>query len=297
VRKDYDHLRPHLRRQLERGVQIIREEFAKAIKGKASPKRKEGRILKIILFGSMARGTPRLDVNTGYRSDYDLLVVVSHRNLADDDWWRATTDALTFEQSLGALRHPYRPVFHDLQDVNDQLRRGRPFFVDIHRDGIVLYEFDTKELKKPGNLSKEEELEEATGYFEQWFQRSVDSSKLAAFSASEKMSNLAAFNLHQAIESAYHCVLLTFTLYSPKLHDIKELRARSEGLDERLIPIWPRRMRYERRAFNHIRRAYVEARYSKHYRITKELLDEATASVEALQHVVKTICEERLQNG
>lgn len=34
-------------------------------------------------------------------------------------------------------------------------------------------------------------------------------------------------------------------------------------------------------------RAYVEARYSKHYRITKELLTEATASVEALQRGVK----------
>ena len=58
---------------------------------------------------------------------------------------------------------------------------------------------------------------------------------------------------------------------------------------------WPRKTRAERRAFNHNKRAYVEARYSKHYRITKELLDEATASIEKLQTVVKTACEERLE--
>lgn len=278
-------------------MQIIREEFAKEIKGKLSPKRREGRILKIILFGSMARGTPKRDVVTGYRSDYDLLVVVNYASFVDDDWWHATNEALTFEASLGALRHPYSLVVHSLQDVNDQLRRGRPFFVDIHHDGILLYEYNSKPLARPGNLSKEEELEEARGYFEQWFQRSLDFSKLATFCVSQKMSNLAAFNLHQAIESAYTAVLLTYTLYSPKLHDIKKLRARAEDLDERLIPIWPRKTRYERRAFNHIRRAYVEARYSKHYRITKELLEEATTGVEALQQVVKMVCEERLGSG
>lgn len=61
-----------------------------------------------------------------------------------------------------------------------------------------------------------------------------------------------------------------------------------------MIDVWPRKTRYERRAFSALQRAYVEACYSKHYRITKGLLDEATASVEQLQAIVKTVCEERL---
>jgi hypothetical protein len=152
--------------------------------------------------------------------------------------------------------------------VNDQLRRGRPFFVDINRDGIIVYEFEPKALAKPGNLSAEEIREEARGHFEQWFQRSLDFSITAAFNVSKNMTNLAAFNLHQSVESAYHCVLLTLTLYSP-----------------------------QRRPFDRIRRAYVEARYSKHYRITKETLAEATGSVEMLQGIVKVVCEERFANS
>ncbi len=294
MRKDYDHLTGAQRRQLERAVVILREEFAKAIKGKAWERSKEGRILKIILYGSMARGKPVRDLGTGYRSDFDLLVVVSHAELADDDWWYGAKDGLDLEASLGAVRYPYNLVVHDLADVNDQLHRGRPFFVDVNRDGIILYEYDTKELAKPGNLSDAEKLEEAKGHFEQWFDASTRRLRGAKFYISDNSPRQAAFDLHQAVESAYHCTLLTLTLYSPKLHNIKPLRSWSESLDPRLIEAWPRKTRSDRRAFNHIQRAYVEARYSKHYRITKELLAEATASVEALQGIVKAVCEERL---
>ncbi|WP_245507309.1 hypothetical protein [Rhizobium sp. PP-CC-3G-465] len=68
--------------------------------------------------------------------------------------------------------------------------------------------------------------------------------------------------LHQAAERAYHCTLLVFKLYSPKSHRISVLRSHAENLDERLIPVWPRDARFQRRAFSRLRRAYVEARYS-----------------------------------
>lgn len=294
VRKDYEHLTSQQKRQVERAVVILREEFQKAIQNKMSPKRRGGRILKIILYGSMARGKPVRDLNTGYRSDFDLLAVVDREALADDDLWYPARDALDLEASLGATRYPYNLVVHDLADVNDQLHRGRPFFVDIDRDGIVLYEYDTKELAKPGNLSAEEIREEAQGYFDQWFKSSLELAAGARFYTQRGSFNEAAFSLHQAVEKAYHCLLLTLTLYSPKLHNIKILRSRAEGLDLRLIEAWPRKTRHQRRAFSHLQRAYVESRYSKHDRITKELLNEATASVEQLQTIVKTVCEERL---
>ena len=165
--------------------------------------------------------------------------------------------------------------------------------MDINRDGIIVYEFEPKPLAKPGNLSAEEIHEEAKGHFEQWFQRSLNLAELSSTAAGRQMLNESAFLLHQAVEAAYHCLLLTLTLYTPQLHKIDKLRAMAEGLDSRLIEAWPRKTRYQRRAFDRIRRAYVEARYSKHYRITKEMLAEATASVEMLQGIVKTVCEGR----
>ena len=294
MRKDSDHLQPLLQRQLERAVAVLREEFAEAIKGKEWERKKQGRILKIILYGSMARGTQVTDMRSGYRSDFDLLVVVSDAALADDDWWYGANDALNRLWLKSSNRREVNFIVHDLADVNDQLRRGRPFFKDIDRDGIIVYEYDPKPLARPGNLSPEEIHAEALGHFEQWFESSLDYLKLAKFSMAENMPNKAAFLLHQAVESAYHCALLTLTLYSPQLHRIDKLRQMAEGVDQRLVEAWPRKTRFDRRPFNKIRRAYIEARYSKHYRITKELLEEAKASVETLQGIVKVVCGERL---
>ena len=294
MRKDYDHLKPQQRRLLERGVEIIRQQFAESIKGKAWERQKQGRILKIVLYGSMARGKAVRDLSSGYRSDFDLLIVVNHPELTDDEFWYGVEDALTFEESLGATRYPYNIIVHDLVAVNDQLHRGRPFFTDINRDGIIVYEYDPKALAKPGNLSAEEIREEARGHFEQWFESSLEFLDLAQVAATKKFHKKAAFLLHQAVESAYHAVLLTLTLYSPQLHNIKKLRGMAEGLDQRLVEAWPRKTRHDRRPFERIRRAYVEARYSKHYTITKEDLAAAMASVEMLQGVVKMVCGERV---
>ncbi len=114
---------------------------------------------------------------------------------------------------------------------------------------------------------------------------------------SEGMLNKTAFQLHQAIEAAYHCALLTLTLYSAKEHDIEKLRKLAEAVEPRLIEAWPRKHYYERRPFNRLKRAYVEARYSPHFVITGEDLAFAAERVAVLQAIVKTVCEERLAAG
>ena len=100
--------------------------------------------------------------------------------------------------------------------------------------------------------------------------------------------------LHQAVERAYHCLLLTLTLYSPKSHRITNLRSLAEPLDSRLREIWPRNSRLAKRSFDRLRRAYVEARYSPKYAITLEELQWLTERVKFLRKAVETICRERL---
>lgn len=297
MRKDIDHLMLSQRQPLEHAVRVLREEFANRIKKQVNAQGLAKRICKIVLYGSFARGTPVRDMVTGYKSDYDLLVIVSEPALADPKYWEDARDALQRVEEQEEQRHPVNFIVHDLADVNDQLRRGRPFFRDVRRDGIILYEFSGAELVTPGNLSPEEELEEARMYFGQWFASSLEFYKLAAFSSSEEMLNKAAFNYHQAIEAAYHCVLLTLTLYSPKQHNIEKLRGMAEGLAPALIAAWPRAHYYERRPFNRLQRAYVEARYSPHYVITAEDLKFAAEQVATLQALVRQVCEERLARG
>ena len=80
----------------DRGIQeILFEEFDLA-RGKNSQKEydKKGRILKIVLFGSYARGDWVDEAGKtakGYQSDFDLLVVVNYKQLTDmaTYWYKA----------------------------------------------------------------------------------------------------------------------------------------------------------------------------------------------------------------
>jgi HEPN domain-containing protein len=204
------------------------------------------------------------------------------------------TRAVTIEKSISA---PVNFLVHDLADVNDQLRHGRPFFVDIARDGVALYEMEGSEFEQPHHLSRAKRQAEAQRSFENWFSKAGTALKGARFYLAEGDANDAAFLLHQSAERLYHCVLQVLTLYSPKSHKLNFLRSQAESHEPRLIPVWPRDTRFGQRCFELLRRAYVDARYSPHYAITPEELDWIGERIELLQSLVREICEERLALG
>ncbi|WP_231290004.1 HEPN domain-containing protein [Rickettsia australis] len=51
--------------------------------------------------------------------------------------------------------------------------------------------------------------------------------------------NKSAFYLHQATESFYSSILLVFSHYKPKLHDIKKLGSRAANYNSELLQVFP----------------------------------------------------------
>jgi predicted nucleotidyltransferase/HEPN domain-containing protein len=277
-------------------VELIREGFAFAIQRRTMPKLRGGRLLKIILFGSYARGDWVEDPVGRYFSDYDLLVVVDREELTDvPEFWAKTEERLLEELALGArLRTPVSLIYHSLDDVNEKLGLGRYFFIDILREGIVLFEELGHPFAEPRPLSPAEALKETQDYFDEWFESSVGMFDTARYSMSQGRPKEAAFLLHQATERFYHCLFLVRTLYSPKTHNLNQLRQLTEDVEPRLKAVWPRDTKFERRCYELLREAYVKARYSRHYRITDDQLAWLSGRVEQLQAVVRAVCEERI---
>lgn len=296
MRSDLDHLPAVKRHELDLVQRILFEEFEDALKGRNAPHRKAGRILKIVLFGSYARGDWVADPIGGYFSDYDLLVVVNHDELADVmEYWRSADDRLLQEQTVtGRLRTPTNFIVHSLSDVNRQLQRGRPFFVDIVRDGIALYEAANYPLEQPKTLSVSASRAEAQKHFDHWMPLATHALRLAQVSIEDDIQRDAAFLLHQATERFYHCTLLVLTLYSPKSHKLNVLRSQAERIAPSLINAWPRDTRFAQRSFELLRRAYVDARYSPHYKITEEELAWIVERITVLQGILWQICQEHL---
>jgi hypothetical protein len=77
-------------------------------------------------------------------------------------------------------------------------------------------------------------------------------------------------------------------------HNIKFLRSLAEDKEPRLIEAWARANKIDRRRFELLKRAYVEARYSPSYTITADDLEALAGSVERLREIVEALCRERL---
>ncbi|WP_338114972.1 HEPN domain-containing protein [Novosphingobium olei] len=251
-----------------------------------------------MLFGSYARGDWVEDPVGRYFSDYDLLVVVNHDDLTDiAEFWEATESRLLADLSAGTvLRTPVSLIYHSLDDVNEKLRLGRYFFMDILKDGIVLFEEPDFPFAEPLPLSREQALRETQDYFDDWFESASDFLESANEAGARGKSKLAAFLLHQATERFYHCLFLTRTLWSPKTHALNRLRDMAEELEPELKDVWPRTGRFEKRCYALLRDAYVKARYSPSYRISADELVWIAERVKVLQDLVRSACKARIED-
>ncbi|MGF7154771.1 nucleotidyltransferase and HEPN domain-containing protein [Novosphingobium gossypii] len=298
MRTDIDHLPSHKQRELDLIVEMLFQGLREAT-GSATGRRRSGRILKIILFGSYARGDwvdAPMDANQ-YKSDYDLLVIVNQKELADRAaYWDGTEQrivtAYNFEKTL---RTPANFIVHSLQEVNDALAHGRLFFMNILTDGVVLYESDDRPLKTPVPKTPQSALAAAEEYFTKYIGDATRLLDLAKIATSKDYWNEAAFLLHQTVENLYQGLLLTFTFYTPYDHNILFLRDLAENIDRSLFEVWPRGARRERALYQKLKDAYRKARYSRHYKIEREDLAWLAQRAEILGQRVYATCQARIE--
>ena len=295
MKSDLDHLPERQQQELACIRTTLLNEFEAAIRqggGGTSEWRKGGQVYKIILFGSYARNDWVDEPDNGYLSDFDLLVIVSHEKLTDiADYWWVAEDKIQRNPAIGRT---VNVIVHSLAEVNQAIGRGEYFWTDILRDGVTLYDLPGHPLATPQPMTDAEARQMAMRYLQQWSKLIESSLKIATFCISEGEQRDAAFNLHQAVERAYICLLLVHTLYFPRSHNIKFLRSLAEDVDQSVIPAWPREAKLDRRRFELLKRAYVEARYSDQYAVTDEDLEALTAAATRLRDLVIASCEARL---
>ena len=296
---DIEHLPEKKRRELARIQEILFEEFELA-KGpekntKKSARQTAGRILKLVLFGSYARGDWVDEAGKtakGYQSDFDLLIVVNRKEFTDmATYWYRAEDRIIQDP---AIKTPIGVIVHTLSEVNEKLAQGQYFFLDIIRDGIALYEMNGHRFTEPKPQTAADAHVAAKEYFEDWTKAAHSFLDTFQYLMKKDERNHAAFELHQAVERLYGAYLLTTTLYSPSTHNIRKLRSLAEAKDERFRAVWPDEDRFQRRSFERLKDAYVKARYSKHYKIAEDELTWLGERAETLSALVKQACEEQL---
>lgn len=257
----------------------------------------------IILYGSYARNTyvdydQRIEygIRTCFMSDYDILIVTNtrfQRHVISHILSKATDNYYK-----GMNRNESTTVqFIDesIDDLNKAIDKNRYFYTDIKREGIMLYNSGRYKLARRRKQNYREIKELAEEYYNERFERGNEFLLGAIFYNEQGLHKMASFNLHQACENYYNSIILTFTLYSPKEHSLIKLSARAKTHSLESSKAFPRNTEEEKRLFDLLQDAYVQARYSLHFRITQEDIEALIPKVELLRDIARQCCEERIK--
>jgi len=286
MKKSLTHLPKHKQDELKRVVRIIRKQFPSTH--------------MIILFGSYARGDWVEDIYTEghityeYKSDFDILVLTRLKKTANNHSKQNSVDDLILQHK--AIKTPVSVIYHSVGQVNYRLKEGRYFFSDIKKQGRLLY--DSGKLKlgricKPSPAKRKQIAEED---FKMWFKSAKSFYRNYEFSLKSRDYKIAAFQLHQAVERFYSTTLLVFTGYKGKRHNIEKLGRQVSGYDTAFLKVFPRATAEQDENFKLLKKAYIDARYKKDYKITKKQLEYLSKRVKLLQRLTKRICTEKIES-
>ena len=253
--------------------------------------------LMIILFGSYARGdwVEDLDPETlyyRYQSDFDILVVMRTEREASKVEQNNKLD----QRLAKAIRKtPISLIAEDIQFINRRLRKAQYFYIDIKKEGIILFDNGEFELAEPKELSPKERKHLAEEDFHYWFNSAKGFLRQHEHAVADKELNIAAFNLHQTTERLYGTILLVLTRYKPSTHDLKKLSQRVASIEPRFLTAFPQGTEEEKRMFQLLRKAYVDARYKPSYTITEDELAWLVKCVKRLQQLTEKVCQEKIK--
>ncbi len=251
----------------------------------------------VILFGSYAKNkfVEHRYVSDGllyeYISDYDFLVVTKNN----------PEKTYVQEHKIMELADKFDPPvnleIHEIDYINKGLEWGEYFWVDIVKEGIVLFDKGTVQFAEPRELSSEEKKEKAQNYFDTWVSRSLRKIELAnvCYQKGKNYFNDSCFELHQATESLYYAALTIYSDYKPKVHNLWKLRKKTKPFSEELHVVFRAETdKNEERLFELLKQGYVEARYDPKFTIEETDLKILIDRVTVMAQIVEKICTEKI---
>ena len=252
--------------------------------------RATGDVERVVLFGSHARGDWVDDPAGGYLSDFDVAVLVGSPALAADETLWADCQERAREVAGDT---PVSLIVHTVDDVRQQIARGSFFFRDVMTEGVALYDSGRVAITVP-ELTPAQHLELAQTSFTRYFEHAAQLYRSFERNLAHGSHAIAAFEFHQIAETIYKAVLLVFTAYQPKLHDLDELGRRCARLAPGIVPLVPLDAPDRERLAGLLRAAYVDARYSLTFEVSREDLEALARYVNAFRERAERACYERL---
>jgi len=236
----------------------------------------------IILFGSLAAG------EWTWKSDIDLLIVAD----ADELDIRNAISESGIKKKVSRI---ISPVVVSPELLNDKLEIRHYFFDDIVKQGKLLYNTGHFSLAEMRELEPEEYVILVKDDFVYWREEAEGFWKTYKFQMQEKLLRLAAFSLHQVVESSCVMVELVYSRHRSQTHDLDELMEKFIHFVSEAATLFPQDNEFQKQAYKRLYKAYISARYDKEYQIEEAELKYLGERVKILLDLAIRSCEERVQ--
>ena len=132
-------------------------------------------------------------------------------------------------------------------------------------------------------------------YFNEWFESANGFLRQYKHAVNDGDLKIAVFLLHQAAERYFMTILLVFTDYKPRTHDLEDLNRQAGYVDVRFKTIFPNQTEEEKRLFTILVKAYIDSRYKLGYTIAAEDLQWLAARVVKLKELTEMACVGRIE--
>lgn len=287
MKRSYSHLPEYAKNDLKQIVDLIRESIPHCE--------------MIILYGSYAKGTfveyderNEFGIPTSFMSDYDILVITSKMEMREVGRLLDIVDDKYYKRPDSQV--PIQFINDDIEKFNSDLSEGRYFYTDIKRQGIMLYDSKNYQLKRARKLNFQEIQQQAEEYFEDKFTKANYFFDDAFSNYNKSRYCMSSFYLHQACENYFYALRLVHTLKNNKQHNLSKLLGATQKYSPELRKIFPRNTKEEKRLFELLRLAYVEARYNRAFMVTKEDIKALIPKVEMLRDSTEHICKVQIDS-
>ena len=275
--------------ELEKVVEIIKYRFES---DRDDPRFK---LEMIILFGSYARGTwveetrVKQGITHEYSSDFDILVVTASP-LSKGQW----IDLCIEDDIETQIKTEVNIIHHGIDSINRKLEENNYFFTDVVKEGVMLYDSGNCTFSKPDTITSQEKADIAQEELEYWLGEGDGFFRHYGYAVKDEDYRKAAFNLHQATESYYSAIMLVYEDYKPRTHNLTYLRGKVNGIDACFKEVFPNETKEEKKRFQLLKRAYIDARYKKDYAITVEELKYLGERVRILRGLTEEVVPENI---
>jgi len=211
---------------------------------------------------------------------YILVLVLRNREISNNTLQEKIESLWTFFPSVTAF------VF-DLEQFNEWLLNGHPFACRVANNALCLFDNLNTKLNDVGSIDREAMKKENEIIFGQGLNKIQEFLAGADLYRIRKQNQLTAFMLHQATEHALLTILKLHMGLRVTSHNLDKLLRFCSMVSPNVADIFARHAPEDKRVFQLLQKAYIEARYRSTYEISQTDLLNLSDKVKSLQKLVR----------